>query len=95
MKKTTIIPFLISLGGVVTDFATTRIGLSLGFYETHPQYHPFTALIIFWGLIAAITLAAPKKNGVNPYALLISAYSYRGMVNNTLVILGLFPGLTP
>ena len=93
MKKLT--PFLTSLGGVVTDFATTRIGLSLGFFEAHPQYHPATALIIFWGIIAAMTLISPKKNGLNLYALLISVYSYLGTVSNTLVILGLFTGLTP
>jgi hypothetical protein len=50
MKRTylaILMPFLISLGGVVFDYWTTTIGLSMGFVETHPQYHPFKALAIF------------------------------------------------
>lgn len=40
--------FIISLFGVVSDYITTTIGLSLGFYETHPEYHPLKALGLFW-----------------------------------------------
>ncbi len=88
-----VIPFVISLFGVVSDYVTTRIGLSLGFYETHPQYHPILALIIFWGSLALLVSTLPKKNfwqmSVNGFA----SVSYLGAVNNILVILGIFSGL--
>jgi len=87
------LPFLISLGGVLSDYVTTMIGLGLGFYETHPNYHPVWALLIFWSAIAILVLTLPKKRlwtiGINGLALM----SYLGAVNNTLVILGLFSGL--
>ena len=42
------LPFFVSLIGVLADYFTTMVGLKLGFYETHQQYHPAYALIIFW-----------------------------------------------
>jgi len=91
--KPWILPFLLALGGVISDYMTTVIGLSLGFYETHPNYHPVHALLIFWGAIAILTLTSPRKK---PWTLSINGLaltSYLGAVNNTLVILGVFPGL--
>jgi len=89
MKR--IMPFIASLGGVVTDLMTTRIGLSLGLCETHAQYHPILALTIFWGAITMLTLMLkPKKSGLNLPTLAISLYSYLGAINNTLLILGVF-----
>jgi len=92
--KPWMLPFLLALGGVISDYVTTTIGLSLGgFYETHPGYHPFWALLIFWGAITILNLTLPKRKpwtiGINGLALA----SYLGAVNNILVILGLFPGL--
>jgi len=83
------LPFILSLGGVLLDYLTTTIGLGLGFYETHSAYHPLKALLVFWGVIAVLTLLLPRerswKMGINGIALA----SYIGAVNNTLVILGL------
>jgi len=93
--KLWMLPFLLALGGVICDYATTTIGLTMctGLYETHPQYHPAWALLTFWGAIAVLTLTLPKQKpwniGISGFALT----SYIGAVNNTLVILGLFPGL--
>jgi len=91
--KSWMLPFLLALGGVISDYTTTVIGLSLGFYETHPNYHPVYALLIFWGAIAILTVTSPRKKpwtlGINGLALA----SYLGAVNNILVILGLFAGL--
>jgi len=91
--KSWMLPFLLALGGVISDYITTTIGLSMGFYETHLAYNPLWALLIFWGAIALLVLALPRKKpwtlGINGLALI----SYLGAVNNTLVILGLFPGL--
>ncbi|MEM2110806.1 MAG: hypothetical protein QXX08_02890 [Candidatus Bathyarchaeia archaeon] len=88
-----LLPFLLSLGGVLLDYLTTTIGLSLGFYETHPAYHPLKALFVFWGAITLLVLLLPKeklwKISINGVALI----SYLGFVNNTLVILGIFQGL--
>jgi len=93
--KLWMLPFLLALGGGVSDYVTTTIALTMctGLYETHPQYSPVWALLIFWGAIAVLTLALPKEK---PWTLSINALalaSYIGAVNNTLVILGLFPGL--
>jgi len=81
------------LENYVEVIATTTIGLSMGFVETHPQYHPFKALAIFWGAITVLTVTLPKTRiwriGINALALL----PYLGAINNTLVILGIFPGL--
>ena len=93
--KSWMLPFLLVLGGVITDYATTTIGLNFctGLYETHQQYNPIWALAIFWAAIATLTLVLPKKKpwtiGINGLALA----SYLGAINNTLVILGLFTGI--
>jgi hypothetical protein len=88
-----ILPFLLALGGVVSDYVTTTIGLGMGFYETHPQYHPFWAILCFWGALTILTLALPRKK---PWTLCVNGLasaSYLGFVNNALVILGIFPGI--
>lgn len=88
------LPFMLSLGGVLSDYITTTIGLAQGFHETHPNYHPLFALLVFWGVIAILALLLPKERpwrlSINTVALI----SYLGAVNNTLVILGMFPGLS-
>ncbi len=86
-------PFIISLAGVAFDYLTTSIGLNLGFYETHPQYHPLTALAIFWGALAALTLILPKKGAWQMSKNVLASIAFLGAANNTLVILGVFPGL--
>ncbi|MEM2130276.1 MAG: hypothetical protein QXZ70_06730 [Candidatus Bathyarchaeia archaeon] len=93
--KPWMLPFLLALGGVITDFATTTIALNFctGLYETHPNYNPIYALTIFWTAIAALTLTLPKNK---PWTLSINGIalaSYIGTINNTLVILGLCYGL--
>jgi len=86
-------PFAISLGGVVSDYVTTTIGLSLGFVETHITYSPIWALTIFWVAVSVLSLSLPRKKiwylAINGLA----SASYLGFVNNTLVILGVFSGL--
>ena len=88
-----VVPFILSLAGVLSDYATTRIGLSLGFYETHPQYHPVLALVIFWGAIALLSATLPKKGFWRLSVSGLASTSYLGAINNILVILGLFSGL--
>jgi len=88
-------PFLIALGGVLSDYATTTYALNFctGLYETHPQYSPLWALFIFWGAIAILTLTLPKKKPWNLSINSLALASYMGAINNILVILGLFPGI--
>ena len=88
-------PFLIALGGILSDYATTTYALNFctGLYETHPQYSPVWALLIFWGALALLTLTLPKKK---PWTLSINSLalaSYAGAINNIFVILGLFSGI--
>jgi len=88
-----LMPFLISLGGILLDYWTTSIGLSMGFVETHPEYHPLKALAIFWSAITILIVTLPKTRkwmmSINALAFL----PYLGAINNALVILGIFPGL--
>jgi len=89
-------PFLIALVGVLSDYATTTYALNFctGLYETHPQYSPLWALLIFWGAIAVLTLTLPKGKLWNMSINGLALASFIGAVNNFLVILGLFSGIT-
>jgi hypothetical protein len=85
-------PFLLALVGVILDYMCTTIGLTMGFYEINPQYHPVWALLYFWGVMVMFALFMPK-NKIRMLSLYgFAAVSYMGVVNNTLVILGLFHG---
>jgi len=93
--KSWMLPFILALGGILSDYTTTTIALNFctGLYETHMQYSPVFALLIFWTAITALTLTLPRKKpwtlGINGLALA----SYIGAINNMLVILGLYSGL--
>lgn len=91
MRK--LLPFLISLVGVVADNLTTRIGLGLGFYESHPLYQPVYALVVFWGISALRTLTLPKGKFSELTKGAVASMAFLGFVNNTLVIFGIFRGL--
>ena len=86
-------PFIISLIGVVTDYVTTRVGLNLGFYETHQKYNPALALMIFWGALGILWLTLPRERIWSISKIILSVFSFLGTVNNTLVIFGVFSGL--
>lgn len=90
---TNIQPFVISLAGIVADLITTRIGLGMGFYETHLQYQPIYALMIFWGTLTILTLALPKGKFCATAKNVLASAAFLGSVNNTLVIFGIFSGL--
>ena len=88
-----LIPFLVSLSGILLDYWTTCVGLSMGFIETHPEYHPLKALAIFWGAIAVLTATLPKTRKWMISINALGSLSYLGAINNILVILGVFSGL--
>ena len=90
-----LVPFILSLAGVLSDCVTTAIGLDMGFYEMHPSYHPLNALMVFWGAIAALTMLLREDRLKTTIIDGISLMSYLGVINNTLVILGIFSGLNP
>lgn len=87
------LPFLISLFGVVADYITTITGLRYGFYETHPQYHPALALLIFWSALSVLTLTLPRRKSWEISKNILASTSLLGAINNTLVILRVFSGL--
>jgi len=91
--RSSVLPFLLALGGIILDYVSTTIGLSMGLYETNPQYHPVWALLYFWGIMIMFTLLISKKKVrmLSLYGLAIT--SYLGIANNILVILGVFPGI--
>lgn len=93
MNSRQAVPLVISAMGVLLDALTTMIGVSMGFYEIHPNYNPVIALMIFWTLIA-VTWALPRTRVVRVFTILLSATPFLGAVNNSLVIIGFFPGLT-
>lgn len=88
-----VLPYFLALGGIVSDYATTAIGVGLGFYETHPYYHPVWALLIFCGAITLLMSTLPKRM---PWTLAVNALAmapFLGAMNNALVLSGLFLGL--
>lgn len=92
MKHGELVPFAISALGVLLDVLTTVIGLSKGYYETHPNYNPIWALLIFWSLIA-VTRFLPRNRFVTVFTLVLSTAPFLGAINNSLVISGVFGGL--
>ncbi|MBS7639795.1 MAG: hypothetical protein QW804_05545 [Candidatus Bathyarchaeia archaeon] len=88
-----LMPFLISLGGILLDYWTTSIGLSMGFIEIHPEYHPLKALAIFWSAITVLVATLPRTRFWRMSINALAALPYLGAINNVLVIAGIFPGL--
>lgn len=86
-------PYLLSLSGVLSDYATTGKGLSLGLSESNPCYHPVLSLSVFWGLITLLAWLTPKKGSwrLSRYALAI--LSFIGAINNIALILPILSGL--
>ena len=89
MKLSEVVPFAIALTGVLLDALTTIVGLSKGFYETHPYYSPLWALLIFWSLIG-ISRLLPRTRLLRTFTLVLSAAPFLGAVNNSLIIIGVF-----
>lgn len=85
-----LLPFMVSLLGVISDFITTTIGLSLGFYETNQYYHPVTALLIMWSALLVLVLSLPKKGFWYASIMGIASAPFIGAVNNILVISQIF-----
>ena len=88
-----LMPFIISLSGILLDYWTTGIGLSMGLVEAHPEYHPLKALAIFWSAIAILTVTLPKTRRWVISINALASLPYLGAINNALVILGVFSGL--
>ena len=87
------IPYLIVVSGVISDWVTTHIGLSRGFYETHPTYTPVNALLIFTALLLIIEFSLGNFKYKRQYQSIIACMSFLGTINNTLVLFGFFGGL--
>ena len=87
LNSKSLFPFILSLGGIITDYITTVIGLSLGFTESHPQYSPINAIIIFWGCIALLHVTLPKSKIWRLNIQILALVSYLGTINNLLVLL--------
>ena len=79
----------ISIAGVLADYITTQIGLTKGFIETHPQYTPINALVIFTlvNLIIAIVKCNNKWHNAAQY--ILSAVVWYGAINNICVLVGI------
>ena len=92
-KTRTIIPYLVSVLGIFSDYLTTNIGLRLGLREINVSYNPVLALIIFWGALTFLNLTLQNKRLLNMSRNILSYTSFLGALNNTLVITGIFSGL--
>ncbi len=86
-------PFVLSSLGSVGDFVTTSLGLSRGFVETHASYNPIYSIMIFWGAIIILQLTLPREKAWSKSIILVSSLSFLGLVNNSLVLLGVFSGI--
>lgn len=91
MKR--IMPFIISFIGGISDLFTTNIGLKIGLSEAHPLYNPIFAIAIFWSCIATLNLLISDRRALTFSTYAVAFYSFLGMINNILVISGVFPGL--
>jgi len=89
-----ILPFVLAIGGIALDYVSTVIGLGMGYREIHPQYSPIWALLYFLGALAILALTLPEGRIWRLAKTALALASYLGFVNNILVILGVFPGLT-
>jgi len=85
-------PYLLSLSGVFSDYATTSKGLSLGLSESNPCYHPILALTVFWGLITLLAWLTPKKGSWSLGRYALAVLSFIGAINNVALILPLLSG---
>ncbi|MCJ7632136.1 hypothetical protein MUP77_07045 [Candidatus Bathyarchaeota archaeon] len=87
-----VLPYLLSFVGILLDYLTTTIGLSLGLHETNALYHPVLALIIFWGMLTFLNLTLPKKGLWNISKNMLVLASFLGAFNNIYVITSVFRG---
>jgi len=71
---------------------TSVIGLNMGFVETHPQYSPLNAIIIFTALNATLSILDVSWRWQIP-RLLIAGSSMLGMINNLAWLSSLFFGV--
>jgi len=67
--------------GVSGDYLTSVIGLNMGFVETHPQYSPLNAIIMFTAVNAALSILDDSWRWQIP-RLIIAGSSMLGMINN-------------
>lgn len=54
MARSPILPYLLVVGGVVLDYATTSIGLELGFRETRPFFNPLLQVAVVLGILGML-----------------------------------------
>jgi len=87
------LPFFMALGGIILDFISTVIGLGMGFCESNSQYNPVWALIVYVGAIMILYLTCSQSKFWKLGAYIVALTSYIGVINNTLTIFGVFPGI--
>jgi len=80
----------IILIGVSGDYTTSVIGLNMGFVETHPQYSPLNAIIIYTAVNTILTILDDSWRW-QALRLLIASSSWLGMINNLTWLLGSSP----
>lgn len=90
--KSWMLPFFLTLGGIIADYVSTTIGLGMGLCEINTQYNPLWALLVYWGAIMILYLTCYQKKLWTVGANAVALTSYLGFINNTLSILRVFPG---
>ena len=85
-----VLPYLVSLIGVLLDYLTTTVGLSLGLHETNSLYHPVLSLIIFWVILTFMNLALPRKGLWNICKNVYASTPFLAAFSNILVITSVF-----
>ena len=85
--------YVVAFLGCVSDYITTRIGLGMGFYETHLQSSPLLSMGIFVGAITILAFTLPRSPKWKLCTIFLATWSFLGAANNILVIFGVFGGL--
>ena len=87
------IPLGVATSGIILDYLTTSVGLQWGLSEANPAYHPLWAVLVFFSLITLLTVLSRRQRYLKWSIVGFASLSYLGAINNTLVLLGRFPGL--
>ena len=78
-------PFIIMVAGVTSDYVSSLIGISVGYVETHPNYSPLNALIIFTLALAILMLFFWRNRTTRIFVWACSIIPFIGIIHNLLV----------
>jgi len=80
-------PYEVATIGVIGDYASTLIGLSVGCYETHPTYSPLNAALFWFIILTIIRFTFRKSKYQEKIMTVFSILSLYGVIHNILYLI--------